>query len=781
MKKCSYFTLILVALSLLCGLSAEESIRAPSESIVAPSAATSEEIADVKMVAEHSAIQPGKPFWICFQFRIAPDWHLYWKNPGEAGLGPVVNWSLPPGFQAEELLWSAPERITLDQNVLFGYSEQLFLLAKILPPNDLELGSTVQIGADLDWLGCSTICVPGKNSFQMTLDVSNTTAPQTKQVLAIFKQARRSLPLESRHIKARIADGIFEVRLTQNRPFEKIKSVFFFPEQQGLLDVHLYPSWELSANKRTLVTKTYNAIFNDSQVTFPFKGVLLVEEEGPSGIKRLAYNINIVKPTHGTSAPSTFEKKYETLQESATKSVDGHLEDLEAKVWYRRLLTDFSQFLRSDLFKVLLYAFIGGIILNIMPCVLPVISFKLLHFVQLQNVSRMTVVKHGVMYSFGVLISFWALATTIFALQSFGKVIGWGFQLQEPIFVAILTIILFLLGLCLFGVFELGTSLSSTAGAWEQSFKKRIPTSSPEASLGASFFSGVLATLVATPCTGPLLGSAIGFAATLQPTYSFAVFSALGLGMAFPFLLISFFPGLIKLLPKPGRWMVTFKQLMGFFMLATVLWLVWVLDAQTENLSVLSLLICLFIVAMGAWIYGTWGSLDREKRTRHLAILFAIAFIGVGSWILLSSIEHNREQPNQPSLPISQVVGKDWETFSQPRLDRLVQNGVPVFVAVGAKWCLTCQTNHVVLETDKVKEAFVHYGVVKMYADWTMNDESVTRYLRSLGRNGVPVYALYGRDPGAKPTILPELITPDMVVEALANVHEQDKVDAKKE
>lgn len=227
--------------------------------------------------------------------------------------------------------------------------------------------------------------------------------------------------------------------------------------------------------------------------------------------------------------------------------------------------------------------------------------------------------------------------------------------------------------------------------------------------------------------------------------------------------------------------MVTFKQLMGFFMLATVLWLVWVLDAQTENLSVLSLLICLFIVAMGAWIYGTWGSLDREKRTRHLAILFAIAFIGVGSWILLSSIEHNREQPNQPSLPISQVVGKDWETFSQPRLDRLVQNGVPVFVAVGAKWCLTCQTNHVVLETDKVKEAFVHYGVVKMYADWTMNDESVTRYLRSLGRNGVPVYALYGRDPGAKPTILPELITPDMVVEALANVHEQDKVDAKKE
>jgi len=569
-----------------------------------------------------------------------------------------------------------------------------------------------------------------------------------------------------------------QIQLAQERALGHIQRVLFFPEQHGLLDPKLLPSWELSSNKRSLTVHVYSDALTSDRITFPLKGVLFVEVEGPLGQKRHAWNVTIPSMSAQPlpTGPS-FEKKYLQTKTPAAPTgakvtnVEEHLEALEAKVWYRTLLKDFSTFLHSDLLKILLLAFVGGMFLNLMPCVLPVISLKLLHFAELSGHSRMTVAKHGILYSFGVLISFWALAATIYGLQYTGKVVGWGFQLQEPVFVASLVIVLFILALSLFGVFEFGLTLSSSAGAWESSFRQRIPLKSEEPSLTASFFSGVLATLVASPCTGPLLGTAVGFAATLQPTYSFAVFSALGLGMAFPFLLVSFFPGITKLFPKPGRWMVTFKQLMGFFLLATILWLVWVLDAQTQNLSNLSILLNLVIIGFGAWVYGTWGGLDRSRKVRQIGRLVALAFVIWGSWMFIGDVNMARSSGAMKAKVSekgpSQLVGGEWEEFSQPRLDRLRAAGVPVFVDVTAKWCLTCQANKLVLESDVVKEAFVKYGVAKMMADWTMNDENVTRYLRSVGRNGVPVYAVYGRIPNAPPTILPEVLTPDMVIEAL--------------
>lgn len=754
--------------------------EAQDEAIFSPTSATNEQIVSVKMVVDSPSIQPGKPFWVCFQFTMAPDWHLYWKNPGDAGLAPVVHWNLPQGFRVSDLQWPVPERIDIDQSVIFGYSKKLLLLAQIFPPQELELDSKVEGKVDIDWLACSHLCVPGQASFDFQLNVAQVKEAPSKQVASIFKQARKAMAPVAKFAKVNMIDHKFEIRLTQAVPFSSVKNVLFFPEQQDLFDPHVNPTWLLINNNQTLVVHTPER--KQSSAIQALKGILVVEEEGPIGPKKRAWEI---KYTGGEKeAKSTlFETKYERSKETKfdnTPRVSAgseQFEALESKVWYRRFLTDFTHFLHSDLLKVLLAAFFGGIILNIMPCVLPVISFKLLHFVQLQGYSRTAVTKHGVLYSFGILISFWVLGATIYVLQSFGKVIGWGFQLQEPIFVTVLIILLFILALSLFGVFEMGVSVSSTAGAWDQSFKNRIPTSSEQPSLTSSFASGVLATLVATPCTGPLLGSAIGFAATLQPTYSFAIFSALGLGMAFPFLLISFFPGLTKLLPKPGRWMLTFKQLMGFLMLATVLWLVWVLDAQTSGLSNLKLLLSLFIIAIGTWIYGNWGSLDREKRTRIIGKIAALIFVVAGSWLFIANVHRARATAERPLVavekPSSQVVGKEWEVFSLPSLERYVQKGIPVFVSVGAKWCLTCQTNHLVLETEKVKEAFVRYGVVKMEADWTTNDENVTRYLRSLGRNGVPVYALYSLDPHAHPVILPEIITPDTVIEALKKVRDE--------
>ena len=725
--------------------------------LTTPYSSTNQEIVSVKMAAEEPTVQPKKAFWVAFDFTIAKDWHLYWKNPGDAGQGPIVRWTLPQGFTASELVFPAPERYEIDDAVVYGYSNRLILLSKIIPPEDIA-GKTVDIKADVDWFGCSTTCVPGTASFLLQLPVGGDLTA-SKQVISLFKQARKAFPHDARFTKAQIKDSTLEMRVHQDLPFNNIKNVIFFLEQQEIINPHETVSWTVSSDKKTLIAKVQSAKFLQSATLYPIRGVLVVEEESALGPLKSAWSVQLARPKHAEPS-SEFEKKYAATKPA--QSVDEHLEALESKVWYRKLLNEISLFLKSDFMQILIWAFVGGMILNIMPCVLPVISIKLLHIVQMQNYSRLDMAKHGLIYSFGVLLSFWVLSGAIYILQSFGHVIGWGFQLQEPIFVAIMVIILFILSLSLFGVFEFGISLASTTGGWES----RLATKDEAPSYLASFASGVLATFVAAPCTGPLLGSAIGFAATLQPAYSFAIFTALGAGMAFPFLLVSLFPALTKFLPKPGRWMITFKELMGFFMLATILWLVWVLDAETENLSNLLLLLSLFTIAFGVWIYGNWGGYDREKRCRLIAKVTALFFVLIGSWLLLSHVHKERLSAK------TEVVSGDWENFSLTRLEELVSSGKPVFVDVTAKWCLTCQTNAIVLESNRVKEAFKSYGVVKMKADWTTNDETITRYIRSLGRNGVPVYALYSGQPGAKPVVLPEVITPDMVIEAIKRTKE---------
>ncbi len=729
-----------------------------SDTITGPYSSTNEEIVSVKMVSEEASVTEKKPFWVAFEFQIQGDWHLYWKNPGDAGQGPIIRWMLPEGFSASDPLWPAPERLEIDQAVVYGYSGKVTLLTKITPPAHFSAAS-VDLKADVDWFACSTVCVPGSASFVMKLPVGGKAPNVTRSVTSIFKQARGSLPHDAKFTKADIRDHTLEIHVHQDLPFANVKNVDFFLEQQDVLNPHDRPSWDLSKDKKTLIVKIKSDMLLDATTLYPLSGVLVVEEESVLGPLKSSWSVRLARPKHAEPA-SNFEQKYEAAKQAKAQNVDEHLAQLENGVWYRKLLNEISIFLKSEFTKILIWAFVGGILLNIMPCVLPVISIKLMHFVQLQGISRGLLARHGLIYSLGVLISFWVLSGAIYVLQSFGHVVGWGFQLQEPVFVAIMIIILFLLSLSLFGLFEFGISVSGTTGSWEQSVAKRSDTPS----FFASFASGVLATFVAAPCTGPLLGSAIGFAATLQPAYSFAIFTALGLGMAFPFLLICLFPALSKFLPKPGRWMVTFKQLMGFFLLATILWLVWVLDAETENLSAMYLLLSLFIISFGAWIYGNWGSLDRQKRTRIIAKVISLILVVFGSWLFISHIHKIR------SVEKDLQVGDGWESFSLKRLESLIAQGKPVFVDVTAKWCLTCQTNGLVLESDKVKKAFATYGIIKLKADWTTNDETITRYIRSLGRNGVPLYVIYNGE--RKPEVLPEVITPDIVIDALKKTKE---------
>lgn len=418
-----------------------------------------------------------------------------------------------------------------------------------------------------------------------------------------------------------------------------------------------------------------------------------------------------------------------------------------------------SQEFEGGVGLAIVFAFIGGMILNLMPCVLPVISFKVLSFVKMAGQDRSLTFKHGLIFSLGVLVSFWTLAGIMLALQAYGHAVGWGFQLQEPIFVAGLAAVLLLFALSLFGVFEIGTSITSLAGQVQN----------PAASEGVlnSFLSGVLATAVATPCTGPFLGSAIGFAVTLPAHLSLLIFTSLGLGMAFPYLLLSAFPSLLRFMPKPGKWMVAFKEIMGFLMIATVLWLIWVFGAQTNTFAIFLLLVGFFMLAIGSWIYGKWGTPYQSKRCRVIAYTFALLCgLAAGQAIVTSTslkvlaLEDSRSKE-------SNLTADAWEDFSPKRVEALRQQGVPVLIDFTAKWCLICQANHLVLSSSDVENRLKELGAVKMKADWTKNDQVITKELRKFGRSGVPLYVLYGNNPTEAPQILPQVLTSDIVLQHL--------------
>lgn len=424
-----------------------------------------------------------------------------------------------------------------------------------------------------------------------------------------------------------------------------------------------------------------------------------------------------------------------------------------------------SENLDGGLAMALLLAFSGGMILNLMPCVLPIVSFKILSFVNMANKCRILTLKHGLAFFFGVLISFWSLAGTLLILQMFGQSVGWGFQLQDPLFVAILAAILLVFGLSMFGLFELGSFATNLAGQVV-----------PKEELSGSFMSGILATIVATPCTGPFLGTAVGFAFTASAPAAMLIFTFLGLGMALPYLILAAFPQLLRFLPKPGVWMETFKQVVGFIIVATILWLIWVFSAQTSSLSVVLLLFSFFWISLACWIYGKWGSPVNTRFSRLISSVLIIASLGTGIYIITTATSSavtevaNADHVAGTTVKLDAPRTNEWETFSPERVAYLQSQGIPVLIDFTAKWCLVCQVNHAVLASDVVDKKLADLGVVKMKADWTKNDLVITNELRKFGRNSVPLYVLYTKDPQEQPHILPQVLTAETVIQHLEQI-----------
>ncbi|MBA3957360.1 MAG: thioredoxin family protein [Parachlamydiaceae bacterium] len=688
----------------------------------------------VELIHEQETIVPGQPFWVAIRMQLADTWHTYWKNPGDVGMATSVEWDLPEGFTASPVMWPTPDKFSVDGIVGYGYSDEVILLSKITPTATLTQ-KEVPLNAEIRWLVCSdSLCVPGSGQVSATVPVSATSPQINERRVADFARARAELPVEQHGLHAHSKDDQIEIHM--ELPQSQVgawSDVYFCPDDKQMIDnkieATLKPSGQ-SPNHYSVILKSSAQRATDAVL----KGVLVVSTSPAADAPWHAIEVDTL--LDGSLISMSEETPTPFIHSAASSGFDGGLG------------------------LALLLAFVGGMILNLMPCVLPVISFKILSFVKLAGESRALVLKHGFAFFWGVMASFWVLAGILLGLKAYGHVVGWGFQLQEPLFVAGLAALLLVFGLSLFGLFEMNAVGTSLAGK----------VSTKNQGLGSSFLSGVLATAVATPCTGPFLGSAVGFALTVSMSEALLIFTFLGLGMALPYLLLAACPSLLRFLPKPGPWMNTFKELMGFIMIATVLWLLWVFSAQTGGLAVIILLISFFFISIGCWIYGKWASPVSGKRSRIISSVAALLCVLAGGYAMLISTAPWVALLDQrtPAMISDTAQATVWEDFSPERVAELRSQGIPVLIDFTAKWCLICQVNHLVLNSDSVNQKAEEKGVVRMKADWTKNDPKITEELRKHGRSGVPLYVLYGEDPTQPAQILPQVLTPDIVVQHLS-------------
>jgi thiol:disulfide interchange protein DsbD len=655
-----------------------------------------------ELVSESSTIVPGQPFTVSLHFKIAPHWHTYWRNPGDAGLATKLTWNLPPGFTVSDIEWPAPKRLNVAKDTVnFGYENEVWHLVTVTPPKDLPLGKPVTLTAKAEWLECEDICVPGEADLQLKLAVGDKAAPSPQS--DALQAAKKLLPVSDNQIAvaATITNNDLCIRFNAHPVF---KNAIFFPYNEELIQNSSPQLLVNDGDEHSLSIK----LAENANIPTKLAGILIIEPD---------WNTNALK-----------------AQDSKILAIDVPLTSAVIN----------NQSGNTFLFTLVL-GFLGGLILNLMPCVFPVLGIKILGFVNQAGQHHKKIVRHGLAFTAGVLVSFWLLAGLLIALRAGGQQLGWGFQLQSAPFVYTLTVILFLFGLNLSGVFEIGTSLIGLGG-------NRAASNH----LSGSFFSGVLATVVATPCAAPFLATALGTALTLTAIPSLALFTAIALGLATPYLVISARPQLLRFLPRPGAWMESFKQLLAFPLYASAAFLVWVLAAQVADTAFLKILLSLALLGMAVWIYGRWARPDQPANRRIAARLLALLLLASGLFY------------GWPKASNNDTAHLEWQKWSPELIEQLRAEHKPIYLDFTARWCATCQANKaLVFSSKEVLEKFKELGVVPVRADWTNQDPLITKELAKYGKSAVPFNLLYlpGRD---EPIQLPELLTPQVVLDALS-------------
>ncbi|TCT07695.1 protein-disulfide reductase DsbD family protein [Aquabacter spiritensis] len=666
--------------------------------------------ATVTLIADQDAVTPGGTVRIALRQKLAPHWHTYWKNPGDAGAAPEIALTLPDGAAAGEIAWPGPDRFSVGPVTSFGYEREIVLPMTVSVPASAVPGGTFGVAAEAQWLVCEKECIPEEGRFRLDLPIAADAAPAAGDVAAAFAASAARQPVNS-PFDARLSVEGSALALTVEGAGlgpDAVKDAFFYPGEWGQV-VHAAPqSATLDPGKLTLAMAAGPTFAPDA----PLAGLLALTD--PGGATRW-FEI-APQARMGAAAPN------DGAADRSAPSLGG-----------------------LSLWQAAAFAFLGGLILNLMPCVFPILAMKATALSRLSGGRLRDVRVAGLVYTLGVIAAFLALAGTLLALRAGGAAVGWGFQFQSPIFVAAMSWLLLAIGLNLSGVYEIGFG---TAGLG-QGLAQRPGHA-------GSFFTGILAVVVATPCTAPFMGAAIGAALAAPAVVCLALFAAMGLGLAAPYALLALAPRLARRLPRPGLWMVRLRQAMAFPMYASAAWLVWVLVQQAGDFGVLIGLGGALLIAFSAWIFGLsqqsrgHGLLARGLALATLACTFALL-----------------PQLRAVAAPDAAVAAAGAEPFDAERLAALRRDGRPVLVNMTAAWCITCLVNErTALSTKGVKAALADNAVAYLKGDWTNQDPRITAYLRSFSRDGLPFYALYPAGGGA-PAILPPILTEAMLVEEI--------------
>ena len=678
---------------------------------------TTEQVRAELMAHAPQGVEAGKPLWVGLQLVHQPQWHTYWKNPGDSGLATQLAWNLPPGVTAGDIQWPTPRKIPIGNLANYGYEDTVLLAVPLtVAPGFSASQLSVQLKAQ--WLVCRRECVPQEGEFSLNLPVRSSTALQGAAFdAALAAQPRPSdgkgrIELEGQTLKLSVT-GL--PATLQGRTLE------FFPETGSIIEPA--GKWTQAWQGADWTARIpLSAERSEGPSLMPV--VLATSGQGPAQQAwKVQATVQGVWPAVTAPSPST---ALEASLRAASPSAAQPGNDL-------------------SLWAALAGALLGGMVLNLMPCVFPILALKVLHFTQHARDRRAHRIS-GIAYSTGVILSFVALGALVLALRAGGESLGWGFQLQSPAMVAALAALFTLIGLNLLGVYEIGSMLPD-----------RISSMRAGNPALDSLLSGILAVAIASPCTAPFMGASLGLALGLPPEQALMIFAAIGVGMALPYLMASLIPGVARALPKPGAWMNTFRILMAFPMFGTVVWLVWVLGMQSGIDGAAALLGLLVALAALVW------TLTLKGRTRLALAGVAILLVSGSVWTLGDDIAHAQE-PAQDAAP-----GSLWQAWAPGKVDQLLARGQPVFVDFTAAWCVTCQYNkRTTLADAAVLGDMAGKRVALLRADWTRRDPAISQALSQLGRNGVPVYVVYKA--GSAPQVLSEVLSVSEVRAALARL-----------
>ena len=714
-----------LALWLFAGVSAAQAV--PSPVVSTP------QLRAELMAHAPQGVQAGQPLWVGLQLKHQPDWHSYWRNPGDSGLPTQLELNLPAGITAGPVMWPLPLKLKAGHLTNYGFENTVLLAVPLTVSKQFTANAspTLDIQGHANWLVCRLECIPQEGDFALRIPIQSSFAPNAAAFASVLAQQPQSMPSVQANTRFEAQRLVLQISglpaALQGKPLQ------VFPETAELLEsaADLHPraqqSWQGDVWTAQLPLSPLR-LTDPQQVGFLLTAGVGAERQG------FAVSAPI---THAW--PAVSEITANTPSATPPLSPSANLSNADG-LW--------------GFLLALLGAFVGGLILNLMPCVLPVLAIKLLGFAQHSHAHRAHRLA-GLAYTAGVVLSFLTLGAGVLALRAAGEQLGWGFQLQSPAVVSVLAALFTLISLNLLGLFELGQVLPSRL----VSFQHKHP-------IMDAALSGVLAVAVASPCTAPFMGASLGLAFTLPTWQALSIFVAMGLGLAAPYLAASFVPAVARLLPRPGPWMVTLRQLLAFPMLATVVWLLWVLGQQTSMDAAMFALGGLLLLA-----FFLWALQLRTPLGRTLVWLIAAAL----AWGALTlADELNAPAARAPEISTSSnhtlvLNSPGWQPWSQAAVAQSLAQGRPVFVDFTAAWCVTCQINKKsTLSNREVQADFAARQVTLLRADWTRRDPTITAAITALGRSGVPVYVLYA--PGQAPKVLSELLSVSTMHEALATL-----------